>query len=247
MPFVFKQINKNAPGAPLVLLHGWGGNINSLQKLAEEIGEYAINPIYNLELAGFGDSQMPKPVMSTHDFAEYLNEFLTNNKIKEPILIGHSFGGKTIIDAVSSKLIKPKAVVLICTSGIKPQNNLKKSASKLLKKLVPQSIQNNKKLKTVFYKYIIKETDYLNSESLKESLSLIVEEHYDDKLEKIKIPVLIIWAENDSYVPVWMGRKIHSLIKDSKLIIVPNSTHGLPLHKPKIVSEIIYNWILTLK
>ena len=45
-------------------------------------------------------------------------------KIKNPILIGHSNGGRTIINAVGRGLVTPKKVVLIDSAGLKPKRSM---------------------------------------------------------------------------------------------------------------------------
>jgi pimeloyl-ACP methyl ester carboxylesterase len=40
-----------------------------------------------------------------------------------------------------------------------------------------------------------------------------------------------------------MGKKLESSIKGAKLKIIKDAKHNLPLTKPEIVSEIIYNYL----
>ena len=44
-------------------------------------------------------------------------------------------------------------------------------------------------------------------------------------MEKINIPTLIITGENDQDTPVEFGRKMHSLIPNSKFIILKGAGH----------------------
>lgn len=237
------KIKNESSGTPILLLHGWGGTVESLKALQEELAKEISNPIYNLELAGMGSSEMTKEIMDTGDYADFVIEFLRSQNIEKVILLGHSFGGKISIHIASRNLFPLEKLILIASSGIKPENSLKKQASKFLIKLVPQKFKDNKLLKEFFYKGILNERDYLNAGLLKASLSKVVEEHYDDELQKIKTSTLIIWGENDSYVPVWMGRKINQQIANSKLIVVPEVTHNLPIKSPVLVAEIISNFI----
>ncbi|UKI57488.1 MAG: alpha/beta hydrolase [Clostridium sp.] len=48
-----------------------------------------------VDLPGFGSSDEPKEIWSIYDYADTINEMLGElKKLKNPILIGHSFGGK---------------------------------------------------------------------------------------------------------------------------------------------------------
>ena len=227
-----------------VLLHGWGGSIKSLELLAKEIKKKDYNTIL-LEIPGHGDTPQMSIPWDMQAFSKWLKQKLKEKKIKENfILIGHSFGGKIILETVSSNTLFPKKIFLINSNGIKPKNSLKKLFFLSLSKIF-QSIFKNKytsPLKKVLYKYLIRETDYFNtSGNLRETFKLINAQHYDRKLKKITIPTIIIWGRNDKITPLWMGRKLAKLIQGSKLIEL-NGTHGLPLKNPKEVAlQIISN------
>ena len=98
---------------------------------------------------------------------------------------------------------------------------------------MPETLKNNSRFKKLFYKFIVRSYDYMEAEQNRESLKNILEEHYDEKLEEIKIKVLVIWGKRDSYVPVWMGEKLHKSINDSKITVIDNARHSLPIVLPK--------------
>ncbi|MCA9385916.1 alpha/beta hydrolase, partial [Candidatus Dojkabacteria bacterium] len=196
--------NAQAKNTPIIILHGWGGSLHSLTPLGESLSSICDHPIYVLELPGFGKTRMPHQTLTTSDYANFVLEFITEKKLETPIIIGHSFGGKILLDITSKNKYALERIILINPSGIKPRNSLKKSVSKLLKKITTKKKANNKVAKNLFYKYILRERDYLNAGSLKKTLSTVVNEHYDEYVSSISIPTLIIWGENDSYVPLWM-------------------------------------------
>lgn len=239
----FKLINKDSKTTPILLLHGWGGSIESLAKLQEELGKHVENPIFNLELPGFGKTPLIEGIAGTREYAKFVQDFLHEQKIDEVILIGHSFGGKISIELAISKKIRIKKLILINASGVEPKNSIKKSLNKFLTNLVPDKLKNWEMLRELYYKKILRERDYLTAGKLKQSLSKIVEEHYQDKLSEIDVHTLIIWGELDSYVPLWMGRLMEQKIKLSKLVVVPEATHGLPLKQPQLTAEIIEGWL----
>jgi pimeloyl-ACP methyl ester carboxylesterase len=241
--FNFKLLNEQSKKTPILLLHGWGGSIESLNAFQENLAKELENPTYNLELPGFGTSPLLDGVCGTHEYALFVKGFLKANKIDEVILIGHSFGGKISIDLAVNKTVKIDKLVLINSSGVEPRNSLKKNLNKLISNLIPQKLKDWEELRAMYYKKILRERDYLTAGKLRESLSKIVEEHYQEKLGEILSPTLIVWGENDSYVPLWMGRILEQKIKLSKLVVVPEATHGLPLKQPKLTAEIVGKWL----
>lgn len=235
----YLEYNSNSTFTPIIVLHGWGGSLQSLTPLSQHLSKLIYHPIYNLELPGFGDTKMTKDVMDTESYAQYVNDFIEAHNLEKIILVGHSFGGKTSIKFTLEYPEKVEKLILINPSGIKPRNSIKKTVFKTVSLLAPSSIKNSKIIRTIFYKKIVKENDYLNAKVLKKSLSKIVNEHYDNVLKEINCTTLLIWSEKDSYVPLWMGELMNSHIPNSKLEIVEGETHGLPLTNPEKTANII--------
>jgi len=46
-----------------------------------------------------------------------------------------------------------------------------------------------------------------------------------NKYSSIKTPTLILWGENDKWIPVENGEKLNKLIPNSKFKTIPNSGH----------------------
>ena len=98
MQKIYKEINinyeyyKNNSDTYMIFLHGWGQNIQMMMPLATQFLKK--HNILVIDLPGFGESEEPKEVWEIFDYAELINEIVKELKIKNPILIGHSFGGK---------------------------------------------------------------------------------------------------------------------------------------------------------
>ena len=74
----------------LIFLHGWGITSEIFKPIYYFLKDDF--KIYDLDLPGFGNSPIEKP-MALKDYAEKVYKFLKNNNIEKPIIIGHSFGG----------------------------------------------------------------------------------------------------------------------------------------------------------
>ena len=85
-------------GYPVILLHGWLANLKTMKPIADMLKQKF--KVYNVDIIGFGESELPDKPMTTNDFGDFLKEFIENIKEKEVILIGHSNGGRMIINAV---------------------------------------------------------------------------------------------------------------------------------------------------
>ena len=216
-------------GRAVILLHGWLCSLETMQPLAKELEKNF--KVYNVDLPGFGKSDMPKEPFHTDDFGDFLNKFVQALKIENPILIGHSNGGRTILNYASRKLGNPKKIILIDSAGIKPKRKLsyyiKVYTFKGLKKflnLFPSVEMFNNIRQRVLGKF--GSSDYKNSpEILRKTMSIIINEDQREKMEQIEAPTLLIWGENDTDTPLEDGRIMEEKIPNASLVVLKNAGH----------------------
>ena len=96
-------------GNAIVYLHGWGQNIEMMEPIANPFVK--THRLIILDLPGFGKSEEPKTEWSLEDYVEMIHSLLDSLNIKNPSLVGHSFGGKLSI-IYASKYDVDKLVLL---------------------------------------------------------------------------------------------------------------------------------------
>lgn len=208
----------NKSKTSLVFLHGWGQNIKMMESLAKPFCKK-----YNvliIDLPGFGESKEPKEVWSIYDYSEMVNELLKELKIKNPILIGHSFGGK--ISLAYAIKYNPKKIVLLASPYKK---NIKKPTLKMKIYKTVKKIPLLNKLEG-FVKNHVGSTDYKNaSEMMKKILVNHVNLDLTEEVKNIKCPTLLIWGTNDSAVSYEDGKTLEKLIPNAGLVTYEGCTH----------------------
>lgn len=232
-------------GLKVILLHGWGGSINSLALLQDALVEKGYE-VYNMDLPGFGESQDLSQPMSLEDYTSYIARFIKELKLEKAVLVGHSFGGKIAMTVGINNPELISGLVLINASGIKPQNSLKKVAylipSKLFGLIFKLPVLNifYSVVRKIYYKLLVREQDYFKASPVQQkTMQNVVNTHLDNKVSRINSPTLIIWGSQDKQTPLWQGRKLATLIPNSRLEIVDEATHGLPLKQPAVVANLI--------
>lgn len=216
-------------GKPLLLIHGWGGSINYFGKLTNHLAQKF--KVYVLDLPGFGLSTEPEEPWGTSDYAEFIKKFMNEVGVVDPILFGHSFGGKIAINLVGGKLIRAEKIVLIDSSGVRlPKSfvvRLRIYFFKLLKFLSSLPILKSFVASRLdVYKKRIGSRDYRNASGvMRKILVKTVNDSIVPLLPKIDIPVLLLWGEKDCDTPVKAGEIMHDAIKGSQFKIIPDSGH----------------------
>lgn len=79
-------------GLPLIILHGLFGSSDNWASIAKNIGNYY--KVYTVDQRNHGQSPHSE-VFDYPSMAEDLNQFIQDNKIENPVILGHSMGGKT--------------------------------------------------------------------------------------------------------------------------------------------------------
>ena len=143
----------NPDGKDIVLLHGWGQNIEMMKPLGDNLLDFHITI---LDLPGFGNSMEPTTALTIYDYRDILKEFLISLNISNPILIGHSFGGRVAITYASSESVDK--LVLFGSPCIR--NERKSTKEKILKSLKKIPGLNNF---GEYMKKYIGSTDYKNA------------------------------------------------------------------------------------
>lgn len=202
----------------IVLLHGWGQNIEMMDMLGKPFKDTF--RIIIIDFPGFGKSPEPNEPWSVEDYTSCLFAFLKAKKVNNPILVGHSFGGRVSI-CYASKHGASKVVLL--SSPFRPSAKKPSTKTKIYKK-----VKNVKALKPLA-NYLKKKwgsPDYNNaSEVTRGTLVKVVNEDLTEYAKTIKCPVVLIYGENDIDVPLSEGQELERLIKDAGLIVYEGCTH----------------------
>ena len=213
-------------GKNVILLHGWLANLETMKPIANHLKKYF--KVYNVDIIGFGKSDLPNEPLRTDDFGDFLNNFIKELKIENPILIGHSNGGRTILNYATRQLGSINKIVLIDSAGIKPKRKLsyyiKVYTFKFLKKILPNNEKTKKLREQILGKF--GSTDYKNSpEVLRKTMSNIINEDMTKQLPNIKVPTLLVWGEKDTATPLRDAKIMEKLIPDSGLVTYKEAGH----------------------
>lgn len=225
----------NKKGDAIVLLHGWGQNISMMQMLGEPFKDkYRIIVV---DFPGFGGSDEPKEVMGVDGYTKIVEKLLNKLNVKNPILIGHSFGGRVSVKFASRNDVK-KLILLSPALRSHDKKGLKTKVLKFLK-----TVPGIKNLES-WAKDHIGSRDYrAASPIMKKVLVETVNEDLSSDAKKIKAPTILIYGDLDSEVPEEDTKEYEKLIPDCGLILYEGCTHFAYLERLGQTVSIIRNFI----
>jgi pimeloyl-ACP methyl ester carboxylesterase len=212
-------------GDPVVVLHGWGGRIESMQPVVDCLSSDFRTIAF--DLPGFGQSPLPEGVWGTPDYAEYIADVVRELGVARAHFVGHSFGAKTAfyIAALHSSLVDK--LVLVGSPGLRKPPSLKARGKRALSrsarvagKLGPPG----RALRDSVYERIASE-DYKQAGPLRSILVNVVNEDLAHVLPRVRASTLLVWGTEDDAVPVDHARQMERLIPDAGLVLFEGAGH----------------------
>ena len=242
MEFIYKDVSinysyyDNESDTSLIFLHGWGQNIDMMMRLAKPFIKK--NKVLLIDLPGFGLSEEPKYVWSLEDYASMVHELVKELKLKNVVLIGHSFGGKISI-CYSLKYDTNKLVLLASPykKAIKKEN-IKTKTLKVLKKVpVLNKLEG-------YVKKHVGSTDYRNaSDMMRKILVKHVNTDLTEEVKNIKCPTVLVWGTNDEAVNYEDAVELEKLIPNCGLVTYEGCTHYAYLERLNQTINVINSFI----
>jgi pimeloyl-ACP methyl ester carboxylesterase len=214
-------------GHPILLLHGWGCNATTFNAIRPFLE--ARFRVLTVDFAGFGQSDEPSEVWGVEEYTRSIEALAQAEGVENPILIGHSFGGRVSIVYASRN--KVQKVMLVDAAGVKPKRSLnyyrKVYTFKFIKKLLPLFVGKTRADKIIEQRRAkAGSSDYSQaSPKMRAILSKVVNEDLCHLMPKIAAPTLLFWGENDTATPLADAKKMEKLIPDAGLVTVAGAGH----------------------
>lgn len=236
----FQKVGK---GKDLILIHGWGTDVSTFWPIVDFLKDKFT--LWLLDLPGFGRSDLPKKQFNISDFANIIAGFIKNNNIKNPVVFGHSYGGKISIKLASLYPNLIDKLILEDSSGIKPKKSIFQilvfPIAKIARLLLPNIGNYKTRLRAKLYERL--ESDYADAGNMKSIFLNTLNENLTADLEKIQTETLLIWGEEDLAVPLNYGKKMYQLIRNSKLVTLEDVGHFPHIKWPERVAYFVKDFV----
>ena len=117
------EYTEKGEGIPVLLLHGWGSSYDVyggvISALCDRCRLVAVN------FPGCGGSDTMKEPWTLDDYCDFVLKFMKEVNLDNPIMIGHSHGGRVILKMAAAGLVSPTKIVLLDSAGLIPKKSLK--------------------------------------------------------------------------------------------------------------------------
>jgi pimeloyl-ACP methyl ester carboxylesterase len=246
----------------VVLVHGTGADGAGIWKnlIPELEKKYHV---VAFDLPGFARSGRESQMYSPKNYAAFI-DWIVKKYTKGPVcIIGHSLGGAialyyagTYPNGLERLIVVDSAGILNRSAFIKNFINLK--PNKFLDLInIPVSVVQNHLIANLesMDKDLAPESDdtSLTSRYLRKKLYngdpgkvagvALLNTDFSAVIDKIAVPTLIVWGENDTIAPLRIGRALELMIPRADLRIMPVVGHTPMSERPADFNKIISDWL----
>lgn len=231
----------------MLLLPGWGATLDLYEFIIKHLSDRF--KVTALDFPGCGGSQIMERPWDVQDYADLTVSFIEKVGLKNPILIGHSNGGRVIMQLCGTGMLSPDKVILLGAAGIKHKKTFKQkvrqSAFKLIKRilLLPGIRKYSKNLLERARSHF-GSADYKSApEVLRQTMVRLINRDMRGVLSNIKASTLLIYGENDTAATVEDANIIASYIDDAGVCVIKGAGHFAFLDRPFEVAKIIDSFL----
>ncbi len=225
----YLKIGEGEP--PLILLHGFGGDINIWVFNQENLA--ASRTVYALDLPGHGGSSKDVGEGDLNSFAETVAGFMDEMGIEKAHLFGHSMGGAVACSFALAHPNRVESLILAASAGLGEEINgdyiegfIAANKRRDMKNVL-QLLFADPELVT--RQLVNDELRFKRMDGVDEALRAIADKLFPDgkqtdvpDLSGVEVPILAIWGREDQVIP---ASHTENLPDHARVEILDNSGH----------------------
>lgn len=233
-------------GEPLVLLHGLFGALSNFQPLIEHFKQthkvvVPLLPLLDLDLLH----------TSVGGLQKFVHKFVEHRGYKNIHVLGNSLGGHVALVHILKHPENIKSLILTGSSGLF-ENGMGDSYPKRGDK---EYIR--KKTQLTFYNPAMATDELVNEvfEITNNRLKVIkiialaksaIRNNLGEELNQVKQPVCLIWGNDDTITPPFVGKEFNRLLPNSELHFIDKCGHAPMMEVPEAFNEILGKFLAKL-
>lgn len=224
--------------ADLYIIHGWTYTVKPWQKTLELLRESGLS-VKMLNVPGLTEES--KKVFTIDDYVKWADQNIPDGAIA----LGHSNGGRILLNLCAKKPEKLKYLILLDAAGVYEPSTRKVIVEKLAK--IGKPLKKVPLIDKVFHR-ITGSTDYSKApENMKQTLTNMLESDKDLDLAKVETKTFILWGKKDTTTPPRQATIMYEKLPNAELKFYANWTHAPYISSPNELARALTVLIKRLK
>ena len=250
------------PGRDIFLLHGFASSTYTWETVIPYLTRQGYH-VWALDMKGFGWSDKPQDAKyDTVTLMQEVNKWMDVMGLKDVVFVGNSLGGAIAVLIALEHPDKTDRLILIDSAGYPIKKPLVIRMAKIpfageitklffgrcvVKSTLKEVLFNDdmvteEKIDAYFHR-MSTENAVAAQTALARSFDFEALSSYTIRIPDIKNRTLIIWGENDEWIPLESGHNFSKDLSNSTLVILPQCGHIPQEEKPEETAKIMIDFI----
>ena len=222
----------------LYIIHGWTYTVEPWTHTLGILKENGIN-VKMLHVPGL--TEPSEKVWTIEDYVKWANDNIPDGAIA----LGHSNGGRILLNLCATKPAKLDYLILLDSAGVYEPSTRKAIVEKVAK--LGKPLKKIPLIDTVFHK-ITGSTDYSKApENMKQTLTNMLESDKHLKLEDVQTKTFILWGKKDTTTPPRQATTLYEKLPNAELKFYANWTHAPYISSPTELANALTTLLKRLK
>jgi len=217
-------------GPPVVLVHGVATRAADALPIFTSLAKH--HRVYALDLLGYGDSDKPTNAeYSVATQSEIVRGFMDAMHLRDADVIGVSMGGWIALKFAADHPERVRRLVLVSSAGLEFPTILteRSFSSETIQELRAnfklQSERAGKMPDFILRDFLRrgKNNGWVNRRMMQSMLTR--RDLLDHRLQRVRMPVLLVWGTADRIVPFFVAGKMQREMPQAQLVTLPGCSH----------------------
>ena len=215
----------------LYIIHGWTYTTEPWTRTIELLKKKGID-VRMLQVPGL--TSPSTKVWTIEDYEKWADSMIPQGAVA----LGHSNGGRILLNLCSKKPNKLKHLILLDAAGVYEESTKRDVSRAVSKKL--KFLKKIPGVEKVWHK-LLGASDYDRApDNMKETLANMLASDQLLDFSKVRVPVSILWGEDDNVTPVRQAKVMHERLPGSSLKVFSGWNHAPYILHPEELAEAIY-------
>jgi pimeloyl-ACP methyl ester carboxylesterase len=224
--------------ADLYIVHGWTYTVEPWKKTIELLRERRIS-VKMLHVPGLTEDS--KKEFTIEDYVKWADAEIPDGAVA----LGHSNGGRILLNLCATKPDKLKYLILLDAAGIYEPTLKKKVVEKVAK--LGKPFKKVKIINKVFHR-VTGSTDYSRApENMKKTLASMIESDKNLDFSKVETKTFILWGKKDTTTPPRQATEMYEKLPNAELKFYANWTHAPYISSPDELARALATLVERMK
>lgn len=208
----------------LYIIHGWTYTVEPWKTTLEILKQNGLN-VKMLHVPGL--TEKSDQVFTIDDYVKWADENIPDGAVA----LGHSNGGRILLNLCAKKPEKLKFLILLDAAGVYEPSAKKRLVERVAK--IGKPLKKIPLLNKAFHR-LTGTTDYSHApENMKATLVNMIQSDKDLDFKKVTTRTMILWGKKDTTTPPRQATKMYENLPNAELKFYTNWTHAPYISDPE--------------